>query len=59
MHPDFERADKLSHTVIGAAMEVHSIMGTGLIFNFHEEHLRNGIVRLLLPGTGMSGNSKN
>lgn len=132
MHPDFERANKLSQTVIGAAMEVHSHMGPGLIegiyekclvrelelrgipvktqekveieykgfvfeetlrfdllvdeclvvegkaataiapvnkaqlmsymkllntplgliFNFHEEHLRNGIARLILPGAG-------
>jgi len=134
MHPDFERADKLSHAVIGAAMEVHSTLGPGLIesiyekclvrelelrrisavrqervainykgfvfeetlrfdilvegclliegkaaekivpvhkaqlmsymkllnaplgliFNFHEEHLRNGIVRLILPRAGRS-----
>jgi hypothetical protein len=25
MHPNFEKADKLSHAVIGAAIEVHRI----------------------------------
>jgi len=31
MHPLFERADKLSHEVIGAAIEVHRHNGPGLI----------------------------
>ncbi len=33
MHPNFEKADRLSREVIGAAIEVHRVMGPG-------EHLR-------------------
>lgn len=39
MHPDFERADRLSYEVIGAAMEVHSILGPGLIESIYEKCL--------------------
>ncbi len=31
MHPDYERADRLSGDVIGAAIEVHRLKGPGLI----------------------------
>jgi hypothetical protein len=31
VHPLFEKADKLSHEAIGAAIEVHRIMGAGLL----------------------------
>ena len=31
MHPLFEKADRLSREVIGAAIEVHRLMGPGLI----------------------------
>ena len=39
MHPDFERADKLSHQVIGAAIEVHRIQGPGLLESIYEKCL--------------------
>lgn len=40
MHPLFEKADKLSQTVIGAAIEVHRIKGSGLIESIYEKCLR-------------------
>jgi GxxExxY protein len=39
MHPDFERADRLSREVIGAAIEVHRIMGPGLLESIYEKCL--------------------
>ena len=39
MHPSFEQADKLSHTVIGAAIEVHRIQGAGLLERIYEKCL--------------------
>jgi len=39
MHPDFERADRLSKEVIGAAIEVHRIMGPGLLESIYEKCL--------------------
>ncbi len=39
MHPLFEKADKLSSEVIGAAMEVHSEKGAGLIESIYEKCL--------------------
>jgi len=39
MHPLFERADKLSHDVIGAAIEVHRVMGAGLLESIYERCL--------------------
>ena len=63
MHPLFVKADSLSGEVIGAAIEVHRIMGPGLLesikllnvpqgllFNFPEVKLVDGISRLVLPG---------
>jgi hypothetical protein len=41
MHPLFAKADRLSGEVIGAAIEVHRIMGPGLW---------ESISRLILPG---------
>ena len=37
MHPLFEKADKLSHTAIGAAIEVHRLMGAGLLEGIYEK----------------------
>ena len=37
MHPLFEKADKLSYTAIGAAIEVHRIMGAGLLEGLYEK----------------------
>ncbi len=39
MHPLFEKADRLSHEVIGAAIEVHRILGPGLIESIYERCL--------------------
>jgi GxxExxY protein len=39
MHPLFQKADELSHTVIGAAIEVHRLMGPGLIGSIFEKCL--------------------
>src|SRR5882724_2536037 len=39
MHPLFEKADQLSHTVIGAAIEVHRLKGPGLIESIYEKCL--------------------
>ena len=36
MHILYNQADKLSHTAIGAAIEVHRIMGPGLIESIYE-----------------------
>src|SRR5437879_4685602 len=36
MHPLYEKADKLSHSAIGAAIEVHRVMGPGLIESIYE-----------------------
>ena len=49
MHPFFAKADRLSGEVIGAAIEVHRIIGP-LLFNFREVKLVDGISRLMLPG---------
>jgi hypothetical protein len=64
MHPLFDKADRLSGQVINAAIEVHRIMGPGLLLsymklldvplglllNYHELKLGDGISRLLLRG---------
>jgi GxxExxY protein len=39
MHPLFQKADRLSHTVIGAAIEVHRLKGPGLIEGIYEKCL--------------------
>jgi GxxExxY protein len=41
MHPKFQRADELSHTVIGAAIEVHRHLGPGLIESIYERCLQH------------------
>lgn len=40
MHPLFQKADTLSHSVIGAAIEVHRLKGPGLIESIYEKCLR-------------------
>ncbi len=62
MHPLFAKADRLSAEVIGAPFRVHRMMGStlesnettsmllGLLFNFDEVRLVDGISRLILPG---------
>jgi GxxExxY protein len=39
MHPLFQRADELSRTVIGGAIEVHRLKGPGLIESIYEKCL--------------------
>lgn len=39
MHPDFERANRWSKEVIGAAIEVHRIKGPGLLESIYEKCL--------------------
>jgi len=39
VHPLFKKSDELSHTVIGAAIEVHRIKGPGLIESIYEKCL--------------------
>jgi len=39
MHPLFKKADRWSHTVIGAAIEVHRLKGPGLIESIYEKCL--------------------
>lgn len=51
MHPEFAHADSISREVIGAAIEVHRLMGPGLLESiyekclFHELELRGFDVR--------------
>ena len=37
MHPLYQRADELSHEVIGAAIEVHRLKGPGLLESIYEK----------------------
>lgn len=39
MHPLYHKADKLSHEIIGAAIEVHRLKGPGLIESIYEKCL--------------------
>ena len=39
MHPLFEKADRLSYDLIGAAIEVHRTMGPGLLESIYERCL--------------------
>jgi GxxExxY protein len=39
MHKNYDKADKLSHAVIGAAIEVHRIQGAGLLESIYEKCL--------------------
>ncbi len=39
MHPDFIQADQWSAKIIGAAIEVHRVMGPGLIESIYERCL--------------------
>jgi GxxExxY protein len=48
MHPLFRRADELSHTAIGAAIEVHRIKGPGLLEGIYEKcMMREFVLRSL------------
>ena len=39
MHPLFQKADSLSRAIIGAAIEVHRIMGPGLLESIYQKCL--------------------
>ena len=39
MHPDYPKANRLSEEVIGAGIEVHRIMGPGLLESIYEKCL--------------------
>lgn len=39
MHPKFHKANKLNNTVIGAAMEVHTLKGPGLLEPLYQKFL--------------------
>ena len=57
MHPNYPKADALSHSVIGAAIEVHREMGPGLVESIYEKclmrelHLRGhqAVNQLVVP----------
>ena len=51
MHPLFDKADKLSFDVIGAAMEVHSIKGPGLLENIYEKCMVRELQVRNIPAT--------
>lgn len=49
MHPNFQRADKLSAEAIGAAVEVHRVMGPGLLEGIYEKCLRRELELRRIP----------
>ena len=57
MHPLFAKADKLTGEVIGAAIEVHRIMGPGLLESIYERCLgaSSSCVAFLCVTTGFRG----
>ena len=51
MHPLYEKADKLSREVIGAAIEVHRHKGPGLIESIYERCLLRELELRSVPAT--------
>ena len=51
MHPLFEKADRISREVIGAAIEVHRLKGPGLIESIYEKCLLRELSLRGLPAT--------
>ena len=51
MHPLYEKADRLSAGVIGAAIEVHRNKGPGLIESIYERCLLRELELLSIPAT--------
>ncbi len=49
MHPKYERAHKLSHDAIGAAIEVHRLKGPGLLEEIYEKCLMREFALRGLP----------
>ena len=53
MHPTFQKGMDLTKVLINAAIEVHRDKGpvpVGLLLNFNEVKLVDGVHRLILPG---------
>jgi GxxExxY protein len=51
MHVLYEKADKISHDVIGAAIEVHRQMGAGLIESIYERCMLRELELRSIPST--------
>ena len=51
MHALFQKADKISHDVIGAAIEVHRRMGSGLIESIYERCMVRELELRSIPAT--------
>lgn len=51
MHAKFARADQLSQEVIGAAIEVHRVKGSGLIESIYERCLLRELELRAIPAT--------
>ena len=51
MHPLYEKADKLSSEVIGAAIEVHRHKGPGLIESIYERCMLRELELRSIPAT--------
>src|SRR5947209_9146222 len=51
MHPSYEKADRLSGEVIGAAIEVHRHKGSGLIESIYERCLLRELELRSIPAT--------
>ena len=51
MHPSYEKADRLSREVIGAAIEVHRNKGPGLIESIYERCLLRELELRSIPAT--------
>ena len=55
MHPLFVKADRLSGEVIGAAIEVHRIMGPGLLESIYERCLLRELELRGIPALNQQG----
>jgi GxxExxY protein len=51
VHALFQKADKISHDVIGAAIEVHRRMGSGLIESIYERCMVRELEPRSIPAT--------
>ena len=51
MHPLYDKADKLSYVVIGAAIEVHRDRGPGLIESIYERCMLRELELRSIPAT--------
>jgi GxxExxY protein len=51
MHPNYEKADRLSREVIGAAIEVHRMLGPGLLESIYERCLLHELELRGIPAT--------